>query len=345
MTNMNIAVICPSEIAFRRFMPALIEVKEFKYIGIGVCSREERFGVKPKLTEQEIESILRVEWDKANNFKECYGGKIFESYLDVVTSKEVDAVYIPLPPALHYKWAKIALENGKHVLVEKPSTTSFENSRSLVEIAKHNNLVLHENYMFLFHSQLDDIKKIIEGGEIGFPRLYSIKFGFPLRKQNDFRYDKSLGGGALIDAGGYTLRYATRILGKDVKILSSKMSYIDGYEVDMFGSAMLSNKNNDVAFISFGMSNDYKCDIEIWGSEGTLTSRRVLTAPAGFEPTAEISKNGVIKTVQLSSDDAFKKSILHFLKSIRDNSIRNQNYDNILLQAFLVDEFKKKAEE
>ena len=345
MSNMNIAVICPSEIAFRRFMPALIEVKEFKYIGIGVCSKEERFGAKPKLTEQEMDSILRVERDKANKFKDIYGGKIFESYLDVVTSKEVDAVYIPLPPALHYKWARLALENGKHVLVEKPSTTSFEDSRSLVEIAKKNNLVLHENYMFLFHSQLVDIKKIVDSGEIGSPRLYSIKFGFPPRTQNDFRYDKSLGGGALIDAGGYTLRYATTILGKDVKILSSRMNYIDGYEVDMFGSAMLANQYNKVAFVSFGMSNDYKCDIEVWGSEGTLTSRRVLTAPAGFEPTAEISKNGVISTVRLSSDDAFKKSILHFLKSMRNNSIRNENYDNILLQASLVDEFKKKAEE
>lgn len=342
---MNIAVICPSEIAIRRFMPSLSKINEFHYVGVGISSKEERFGAKPKLPEEEMNSILNVELEKANNFKSLYGGKIFKSYMDVITSKEVDALYIPLPPGLHYKWSKLALENGKHVLVEKPSTTSFAESSELVEIAKRKNLALHENYMFLFHSQIDDIKKLIDNGEIGSPRLYNIKFGFPLRQQNDFRYNKSLGGGALLDAGGYTVRYATNILGKDVKILSSRMNYIDDYEVDMFGSAMLSNERNEVAFVSFGMSNDYKCEIEVWGSEGTLTSRRILTAPVGFEPEVEISKNGVVRIIKLASDDSFEKSILHFLGCINDKTTRIKNYDNILMQASLVDDFRKKAQD
>lgn len=340
---MNIAIICPAEIAFRRFLPSLNEVKEFHYVGVGVCSKEEMFGTETTLSKETINSVLNTELEKAKNFQDHYGGKIFNSYLEVVTSREVDAVYIPLPPGLHFKWAKLALENDKHVLVEKPSTTSFQETSELVKIAKQNNLALHENYMFLYHSQINDIKKIIDSGEIGIPCLYSIKFGFPLRQQNDFRFNKSLGGGALLDAGGYTIKYATRILGNDIKILSSRMNYIDGYEVDMFGSAMLSNSDNGIAFISFGMNNDYKCEIEAWGSKGTLTSRRVLTAPVGFEPEVEISKNGVVKRIKLRSDDSFKNSIQHFLECINNISSRNMNYDNILLQASLVDDFKKKA--
>ncbi len=341
---MNIAVICPSEIALRRFMPALQEIKDFHYVGIGVCSQEERFGLKTNETKEEMKRILDQEKSKANNFRELYGGKIFESYLDVVTSKEVDAVYIPLPPGLHYKWAKMALENGKHVLVEKPSTTSLSKTKKLIKIAKQNGLALHENYMFLFHSQLEEIKKIIASGEIGSARLYSIKFGFPLRENNDFRYVKALGGGALMDAGGYTIRLATDLLGNDIKILSSKINHIVGFEVDMFGSAMLVNKNNDVAFVSYGMENDYKCELEVWGSNGTLTSRRILTAPVGYKPEVEITKNGEVKYIKLDSDDSFKKSILYFLDCINNASLRNANYDNILLQSSLVDAFRNRAE-
>ena len=51
-------------------------------------------------------------------------------------SNEVDAIYLPLPPALHYKWAKKALENDKHVFVEKPSTTNYQDSLNLDQISR-----------------------------------------------------------------------------------------------------------------------------------------------------------------------------------------------------------------
>ena len=53
--------------------------------------------------------------------------------------------------------------------------------------------------MFIYHSQLDEIDNMISSGEIGDIRLYRISFGFPMRAANDFRYNKALGGGALID--------------------------------------------------------------------------------------------------------------------------------------------------
>lgn len=337
---MNIGIICPSEIALRRFMPALQKCEDITFVGIGIYTKEERYGSK-NISDEEFFESLKKEEDKAQVFIDQYGGKIFEGYSAVVTSPDIDAVYIPLPPALHFTWAKKALENGKHVLVEKPSTISAEESKELVKIASQKHLALHENYMFTFHNQLDAIEKIVQSGEIGDLRLYRISFGFPQRASNDFRYNKALGGGALIDAGGYTIRYATQLLGPSATIQYAQSNYIDGFEVDMYGSAALVNADGVTVQVAFGMDNSYKCELEVWGSTGCLTTGRVLTAPAGFMPTATIRKGDEEKTVNLPEDDAFLKSIKHFIKCIEDRKVREERYRIITKQADLIDEFKR----
>jgi predicted dehydrogenase len=337
---MRIGIICPSEIALRRFMPALQKCDNLTFAGIGVFTKEESFGSEG-IDDATFTNLQNREKQKAQVFIDQYGGKIFEGYATIASSPEIDALYIPLPPALHYRWAKYALEHGKHVFVEKPATMSFVESQALINLAAERKLAFHENYMFVFHSQLNAIDKIIKSGEIGDIRLYRISFGFPRRSAIDFRYNKLLGGGALIDAGGYTIRYATKLLEESTKILSAQSNYINEFNVDIFGSAMLTNDEGITAQVAFGMDNDYKCELEIWGSKGSLTTGRILTAPTGFVPTATIRKENVNKVIELPNDDAFLKSMEHFIKCTQNECVRKQTYATIAKQAELVDYFKK----
>ena len=243
------------------------------------------------------------------------------------------------------KCSALALKNNKHVFLEKPSTTSAENTKELVEIASKKELAMHENYMFNFHNQIDEIEHIIESGQLGDVRLYRISFGFPRRARNDFRYVKALGGGALLVCGGYTIKLACRLLGNTAKITTSNLNYLDEFEVDMFGSATMVNDSGVTAQITFGMDNSYKCDLEVWGSNACLFTGRILTAPAGLTPTAIIKSNDGEKIIQLSADDTFAKSIKHFCACINDASVRKENYNAIVKQAELVDEVKINGQE
>ena len=341
---MRIGVICPSEIAFRRFMPALRDSDDFEFVGLGVCNAEERFG-KNLPEESVVENVLNAEYEKAKMFTETYGGKIFESYQSIIESDEIEAIYIPLPPALHFKWAKEAMKQGKHVLVEKPSTVTAEDTKELVALAEEKGLALHENYMFIYHKQLDEIEQIVDSGEIGSVRLYRISFGFPMRAKGDFRYNKALGGGALFDAGGYTLKYADRLLGENASNEYAKLNYVEDLDVDLYGSGVLSNDKGDIVLVSFGMDNEYKCELEVWGSKGILSTGRVLTAPAGFVPQVTLRKGNKDEVRELSADDTFRKSITQFANCIKDEEIRKKNYRKIERQAQLVEDFKKKAQE
>jgi predicted dehydrogenase len=340
----RLGILGPSEIAFRRFMPALKKAgKSFQFAGIGIASPVEWFGDISKVADEGINEQQALEKAKAAKFTDQYGGNVFVGYKALISSPDIDAVYIPLPPALHFKWAKMALEEGKHVFVEKPSTTCLTDTEELIRIASEKGLALHENYMFIYHNQIEALSDVVRTGEIGDVRLYRITFGFPRRSVDDFRYNRILGGGALLDAGGYCLKYANFLLGGHAYVTNAQANYIDDFQVDMYGSATLANKEGQIAQIAFGMDNDYRCEIDIWGSLGTIMSNRILTAPDGYTPTYTVKKNQVFKTMNLSADDAFFKSIQRFMKCIEDPNFRKNEYRFLTTQANLVDEFRELA--
>lgn len=316
----RLAVLTPAEIAERRFMPALLQSPDFSFVGVGMRRKE-----------------------KAEKFLSQYPGRLFESYDAVVDADDVDAIYIPLPPALHFAWAKEALLHGKHVLLEKPFTVTRKEAEELLSLAKERSLALHENYMFIYHKQFAEILHLIQDGAIGDVRLYRMSFGFPMRPAGDFRYDKALGGGALSDAGGYCLKAATWLLGETAHVTAATANFVPEFPVDLFGSATVVNEDGVTAQLSFGMDNNYKCSLEIWGSKGTLATNRFFTAPAGFTPTAVIEKNGEHTEVALSPDDTFLKSIEAFHTCITKQAAREANYRAIETQAKLMEAYRELA--
>ena len=325
-------------------MPALKQLSsDLEFVAIAIASPEEWFGDCSAIAKDIIDNQQSIEFTKATNFINDYGGRIINGYEALLDLEDIDAVYIPLPPALHYKWAKLALGKGKHVYLEKPFTTTESDTLDLIGLAEQNGLALHENYMFVFHKQIEELNNIVKSGEIGDVRLYRVTFGFPRRQVGDFRYNKRLGGGVLYDVAGYTLKYASLLLGKTARITTSHLNYVPDFEIDMFGAATMVNDRGDIAQLAFGMDNDYRCDIEVWGSKGTITSNRILTAPVGFVPTYTIKKNQDYETRKFSSDDSFLKSILRFKQCVDDIDVRQDNYQIIAHQASLIELFKLKA--
>lgn len=332
----RIGIVSPAEIAYRRFMPALKQVNSFCYIGVAIYSSYERYGKTDRLSETEYLKI-QAEIQKGKKFVRQYGGILFYSYENLICSDMIDAVYIPLPPALHGKYTKMALEHGKHVMVEKPATISFHETDQLVKLARKKSLALCENYMFVYHDQIQKLKEIEQGGEIGDVRLYSLKFGFPMRPNGDFRYTKEMGGGALLDAGGYTLKLARMLLGDTTQVMCAVLNYEEGYDVDLYGSVTLVNSERKTVQAAFGMDNAYKCEIEIWGSLGMIKTERIFTAPPELQTTAIVKCNNQEKTIVLAADDAFGKSISRFYECISDQRECEKSYGELLDQARLVE--------
>lgn len=314
----TIGVLGGAEIASRMFLPALLQNNNF------ICA-----GVASKNPE------------KRQRFAADFQIPLYNNYEDLINFPEIDALYIPLPPALHYQWAKQALEQGKHVFLEKPATVSITQTQELVQLAAKRKLALQENYMFQYHSQLEEIQKLLASGVIGEIRVIKSSFGFPLREADDFRYQKTLGGGALLDAGGYVVKLAALLLGNSVKVKTACLNSWGNYDVDMFGSVTLENSDGMVFQGSFGMDCYYQCSLEIWGSKGKIYTNRIFTAPPTFAPKIDIETTNGLQELAFQPDNHFAKSIQMYYNAIREDNVREKMYEDMLLQANLIEHVEK----
>lgn len=133
------------------------------------------------------------------------------------------------------------------------------------------------------------------------------------------------------------------LLGDTAKVTHALMNDLPGFNVDMYGSGVLVDENGLAVHAAYGMDNDYRCELEAWGSRGTLHAGRVFTAPAGFEPKIEVSGSGNREVITIPPDDAFEKSLLYFQKCICDAGARETGYRAVYRQAVLMDDFRRAA--
>lgn len=335
---MRIGVLGCSDIAKRRMIPAIKKNKNFEYVGVAIASRTEW---SDSISEEEYKEIRVSLEAKANEFIQLFEGSVYKSYEEILDDSSIDVIYIPLPPALHYYWAKKALEKGKHVLLEKPFTTNLKNTEELLSIAVEKKLAVTENYGFIYHSQFALLKKMLNENKIGELRLIRATFGFPHRLDSDFRYSKKFGGGALLDCGGYTIKAVSSFMDNPI-VVTSSLSEISKHDVDVYGSVTIKDKNI-VAQVAFGMDNSYKCDFELWGSEGALISKRAFTAPDNFETSIELSNKDGNSIIPAGKDDQFFNILERFSSCIKDSKIRTEEYSVIRKQSKLIESVFEKS--
>ncbi len=320
--KINIGVIGCANIAEKYIVPALMKSEKFKIIGVASRAKE-----------------------KADRFAFKYSTKAYYNYDSLVNDPKIQAVYIPLPNSLHFDWILKALKNNLHVLVEKSMSCSFEEVLELNNFAKSNKLVLIENFQFRFHSQLSHIKNLVNNGAIGEVRNVRSSFGFPpFADKKNIRYNKDLGGGALLDAGAYPIKISQFFLGEDIIVDSASLYYQADINVDTWGSACLKQKNGILSSqISFGFDNFYQNNIELWGNKGKIYTNRIFTAPPGFEPSIELETPEGKQIIKLPGDDHFINMLNHFHSQIKTKTELDLEYSQNINQARLISELFKQA--
>lgn len=319
--NLTWGILGAANIALRSVIPAILSVPE-NTLG-GIASRTPEKGAEAA---------------------KPFNTRSFDGYDALLEDASINAVYIPLPTGMHHEWVLKALQAGKHVLVEKAAAVDATEAVEMVALSREKNLALVENFQFTRHSQHAAIKKMLADGVIGELRCFRASFGFPpFDAETNIRYKKELGGGALLDAGAYTLRVASYILGEGLKVQAARL--IDNPElgVDWYGGAFLTQEGSPVfAELAFGFDNFYQCNYELWGSKGKLTATRAYTARADFEPGVILEQAGHTEEIKLPADDHFRNMIVHFGETIREGNLEPER-KNILTQATLIEGTRKAA--
>lgn len=143
--------------------------------------------------------------------------KAYGSHHALLADPDVDIVYISTVNSQHYPWAKAALEHGKHVVCEKPCTTSAAQTRELFAMAREKNLFFMEAEKMLFLPTILEVKRRIEAGELGEIREITLSHSFSA-SYNTWMFDVEAGGGTLFSSGIYAVQLIEWFFGRIAEI-------------------------------------------------------------------------------------------------------------------------------
>ena len=233
---MNIGILSTSSIA-PRFIAAVREEGSFEIAALSSRTLEKA-----------------QEKAKAWDIPKAYG-----SHEDLLKDQEVDIVYISAVNSAHYKWAKAALLHGKHVICEKPCTTSEVQTRELFALAKERKLFLMEAQKMLFLPAVLAVKEAIDSGRLGQIRMAEFNHSF-YGSYNNWMYDEAAGGGPLLSSAIYVVELLQFLFDCNIAEISGLCSKHPGTNVEeqyvlsgrMENGVLFSLKNSTVALMKNG---------------------------------------------------------------------------------------------
>ncbi|MGY4896060.1 Gfo/Idh/MocA family protein [Micromonospora aurantiaca (nom. illeg.)] len=282
-----------ADIAIRRLMPTIAGLDGVEVVAVASRSRS-----------------------KAEQVAGQFGCAAVTGYRDLLKRDDVEAVYIPLPPRLHYEWVAEALQAGKHVLAEKPLCTTHVETVELMAVARERGRVLAENFMFLHHSQHDAVRAMVAANAIGRLQVFSSSFGVPPLDRAGFRYQPALGGGALLDVGVYPLRAAQLFL-PELEVLAATLRYDETTGVDVAGSALLAAPDGVAVQLAFGFDHSYRCEYALWGSTGRIAVDRAFTPPDQLKPPVRVERQDQATELAMPADPQVRNAVRAFVQAVR----------------------------
>lgn len=279
MKKVNWGIIGPGSIA-QNFADGLAQCQSGQLLAIASTSPERRdsFGSRNNIEPQ----------------------KRYALYDQILADAEVNAIYISTPHPWHAELAIKAMRAGKAVLVEKPAGMNAAEVVALTEVAEQCGVFFMEAYMYRCHPQITRVLELIGSGEIGNLLHLKLNFGFEAPFKAESRlYDRTLGGGGILDVGGYTTSLARLLAGASMGQPIAEPTSLKGVGivgksgVDEVAHALLTFPNGLIAEIACAVARNMDNRATITGDKGTI----VLVDPWVPGRNAGPSDSKIIVTV------------------------------------------------
>lgn len=193
-------------------------------------------------------------YQKALDFAEKYEvQKVYEQIDDMFVDEDVDIIYITSPHNTHYQFMKKALENGKHILVEKSITLNSRELDDMIALASKNNRIIAEA-MTIWHMPVyKKLWEVVQSGELGKVQMITMNFGsFKEYNMENRFFNMNLAGGAMLDIGVYALSVVRSFMSeKPDEIVSQWKASLTGS--DEQATILLKNRQQQMATVALTM--------------------------------------------------------------------------------------------
>lgn len=290
---MKILMLGYSNFAIRRMLPAAIRCE--KIASIDIATRD-----PGKITER---------------FSKL--GTVYDDYSQALESTNAEIVYVSLINSLHAQWVKSALHADKHVIVDKPASTDFDELHSILALAEQKKRLVCEATLWPFHNQISEIKKLFaEQDKI---LRISATFSVPPFASHNFRLKKELGGGAIWDLGPYAVSIGRVFFEENPKEMFVRIVSQDNSGLESAFSILMTYSSNRSLVGHFGIDTTYINQLKLFGEKIAVDINRVFSTPPEFENTIMIHEGSTFLEKSVPPSDTFETFLHVVLNAIQKN--------------------------
>ena len=294
----------------RRFI-----MKEIKWavLGTGVIANEMAQALIKN--GKNIYSVANRTHQKAVDFAKKYNiGKVYDNMNDVFTDPEVNVVYITTPHNTHLEFMKKAIENGKHILVEKSITLNSDELNEAISLAKEKGVIIGEA-MTIFHMPIyKKLNEILESGALGKVNLITMNFGsFKEYDMTNRFFNRNLAGGAMLDIGVYALSFIRWFMdSKPNNLVSQVKSAPTG--VDEQAGLLLTNEEGQMASVMLSLHSKQPKRGMVSCEKGYI---EIMEYPRAWEATITYTDSGKTELIKAGENaDALAYELADMEKAI-----------------------------
>ncbi len=269
--------------------------------------------------------------------------KLYSDYETALAQSGAHVVYVSLENSNHAGWTERALEQGMHVIVDKPAFLSAAEGRRLVALAEKKGRCLAEATVFGFHPQIEAVRAALDAAQSKVLRATAV-FSFPPLDPADFRYRKDRGGGALFDVGPYAVATSRIFFGRRPKSVSCRVLTRRPDGLDTAFSMLLDYDGGGSLIGHFGFDTEYQNRLQLLGTGISIELSRAFTLPAETPNKLVVRRNNEQTELGVAPADAFGIFLERTLESIASGDWRP--FTRALLEdAELLEQLRKSSGE
>lgn len=272
-----------------------------------------------------LEAVAARDPARAAAYAQRHGiRRVLPDYAALIADPEIDAVYVPLPNALHAEWTCAAARAGKHVLCEKPFAQDAGEARVAVEACERAGVVAMESFVYRCHPQTLRVGRWLREGAIGEVRNAHAAFHFTMtgaRRQTDIRMSAPLAGGSLMDVGCYPISWLRFVFDAEPTAAAARGHWDAAQGVDTHVVGMLHFAPDRAGTFSCSFDTDSTLQARIVGTGGEIVVAQPYH-PRGDGATVTLRRRGRPEEVACDARDepAFLAAVEHFHDCVLDGA-------------------------
>ncbi|WP_413282686.1 Gfo/Idh/MocA family protein [Vibrio sp. MA40-2] len=266
-------------------------------------------------------------------------------YTDLQTlasDSNIDAVYIASPNSLHCEQAMLMMQNGKHVICEKPISSNISETRKMFDCANTHNVILFEAFKTEFLPNFEELKRRLTTiGKLRSVYLnycqYSSRYQKYLDGENPNTFNPAFSNGSIMDIGFYNVSAAVSLFGKPDSIQACAKLLDSG--VDAHGTVIMTYPNFLVT-INHSKVSDGHIDSEFQGEDGVILVEHLSQCPR----FSIKKRNATQQTISLEQhENTMVYEAIAFAEQIEDKAMNQAHVQRSLDVSEVITEIRRQT--